>query len=431
MTQGTWRRHLPSQTRLLMAVAIGFCLATAGLTAQAIVQFSSDGGFARSDGQILGGDFLAFYLGGNLYLDDRERLYDLEYQREYRDDLLGEDASLLEGELPFVYPPVVAALSASLAGITFHRAYVIWVFLGLALSTLSLVWLMKTSGATKVVPLPLLLLGSFGFIPFAAQTFLGGQLSWLGVAILATTCAALLNGRDLLAGAIMSLSYYKPPLFLFLLIVLILTRGRRFVVGFALGAALLMTATVVAVGVGGTLDYLDIASRYVYGREMLPGMELPTAQGMGLWALAVNLLPSIPVAIAVLIVPAIFVGTICVRLLRSPESSVRLYGLVLASSATLALSLQVIRYDLALLLVPIILVIAWLGIREEPRKVVVILPFLAFYLEFLAREVQVGEEQYNLASLLFLVLLAILSWQGRQLLHRPARLDGVSGVPPL
>jgi hypothetical protein len=420
MAHGSLRRHMPSLAKLLVAFAIGSCLATVTLAAQAIVQYPRDGGYSRNDGQILGGDFLAFYLGGNLYVDDRERLYDLEYQREYRDELLGDEANILQEELPFVYPPVVAALLAPLSTIPFHRAYVVWVLFGTVISTLSLAWLMETSGATRGLPLPLLLFGCFAFVPFAAQTFLGGQLSWLGVAILATTCVALLHDRDVLAGAILSLSYYKPPLFAFLLIVLVLTRGRRFVAGFALGAAVLLTATVATVGIDGALDYVDTASGYMYGREMLPGMELPTAEGMGLWALAVNVLPSIPIAIAVLIVSAILVGALCVRLQRSPDATARLFGLMLAASATLAFSLQVLKYDLALLLVPLVLAIAWLGTRDKPKPIVFLLPFLTFYLEFLLRQVQLGGAQYNLSSLLFLVLIMALAWQGWYLLHRAA-----------
>jgi hypothetical protein len=420
MAQGALRRHLPSPARLLVAFAIGSCLATVTLAVQALVQYPGDGGYARTDGQILGGDFVAFYMGGKLYFDDRERLYDLEYQRTYRDELLGEDASVLEEELPFIYPPAVAALLAPLGTIPFHRAYFVWVLFGTVISTLSLAWLMKTSGATRVLPLPLLLFGCFAFVPFAAQTFLGGQLSWLGVAILATTCVALLNDRDVLAGAILSLSYYKPPLFVLLLIVLVLTRRRRFIAGFALGAAVLLVASVVTVGLDGALAYVDTASRYMYGREMLPGMELPTAEGMGLWALAVNVFPSIPIAIAVLIIPAVLVGTLCVRLLRDPDAATRLFGLMLAASATLAFSLQVLKYDLALLLVPLTLAIAWLGTRDEPKPIVFLLPFLTFYVEFLLRQVHVGGAQYNLSSLLFLMLIVALSWQGWQLLHRPA-----------
>jgi hypothetical protein len=417
MPEGTLRRQLPSPSRLVVAVAIGLCLGTVALAVQAVLLYPGDGGYARTDGQLLGGDFLAFYLGGKLFVEDRERLYDLEYQRDYRDELLGADATVLDDELPFVYPPVVAALLAPLSTLTFHRAYLVWVLFGTVVSGLSLVSLMRVSGAAQVLPLPLLLFGCFAFLPFAAQTFLGGQLSWLGVAILATTCATLLRDRDFLSGAILSLSYYKPPLFVFLLIVLVLSRGRRFFLGFSSGATILLTATVAAMGVAGTLDYLELASRYIYGREMLTGMELPTAEGMGLWALAFNVFASMPIALAVLIIPAVLVGMLCVRLLRSPDASVRLYGLVLATSATIAFSLQVLKYDLALLLVPMILAIAWVGTRDE-RRHLSFLPFLAFYLEFLVRKVQIGDAQYNLSALLFLALLSTLTWQAWQLLSR-------------
>ncbi|MBT8397447.1 MAG: DUF2029 domain-containing protein, partial [Gemmatimonadetes bacterium] len=85
-------------------------------------------------------------------------------------------------------------------------------------------------------PPPLILLYSLGFVPFSLNTLLGGQISWLGLAIFAMVGTAISNRKPFLAGLVMSLSYYKPPLFLLLLIVLLLSQGRRFFWGFAVGA---------------------------------------------------------------------------------------------------------------------------------------------------------------------------------------------------
>jgi hypothetical protein len=418
MAERTLQRHLPSPSRLLIALAVGVSLSSVALGVLAGITAPRDAGYARSDGVILGGDFFAFYMGGKLYGDDRGRLYDLAFQREYSDDLLGAEAAVLGGDMPFIYPPVVAAMLAPLARLPFAQAYLIWVLVGLVVSVSSLVWLARVSEADRFVSTPILLIGAFAFFPYGAQTFHGGQASWIGLSILAATSAALLLERDIAAGAIFSLSYYKPPLFVFLLVVLLIARGRRFALGFGLGAAALVIATMLAVGVDGTLGFLESASRYVYGRELLPGWELSTAEGMGIWALAVNLFGFIPAAVTALLAAMMFVGMLCVRLLRTEEETTRLFGLILASTASLAFSAQALKYDLALLIVPMILAVARAGMRAERKPYWLILPFAAFYLEYPFRRIEIGGDEYNLSSALFVVLVVILARRGLKLLHQ-------------
>jgi hypothetical protein len=417
MTERSLLRHLPSPSRVLVALAIGLALSSVALAILAVTNAPRDGGYARADEVILGGDFFAFYMGGRLFVDDRSRLYDLAYQRDYRDELLGEEADALGGEMPFVYPPAVAAMLSPLSRLPFAQAYLVWVLVGLVVSVSSLVWLARASGASRVIPLPVLLLAAFAFFPYGAQTFHGGQASWIGVSILAGTMAALLRDRDLLAGAILSLSYYKPPLFAFLLLVLLVARGRRLLIGFLVGAAVLVAGTLLADGVDGSRRFLETVSRYVYGRELLPGWELSTAEGMGLWALLVNVFDSIFVALVVLVAAMLVVGVLCVRLLRSGDEATQLYGLMLVSAATVAFSVQVLKYDLALLLVPMALAVAWAAATDAAKPSWLFVPYLAFYVEFPFRRIELAGDEYNLSSVLFAVLLVILSWRGRALLR--------------
>jgi hypothetical protein len=283
---------------------------------------------------------------------------------------------------------------------------------------MSIVGLVVISGANRSIPLPLMFLMMLSFLPFTYQTFFGGQASWFGMAVLSAACVFVIRDRDLLAGLALSLSYYKPPLFVFLLTVLILSKRRSFVLGFAIGAALLLALTWLLVGYDGILHYLGTASRYVYGQEVVPGFRLPPEQGMGLWALGVTIFDSMLITATILAAPIIAAGKTSVKLLRSDRQSDRTFGLILATSATLAFSPQLINYDLAILLVPMVMAVAWRGEYGETGFPWCLLPFVVFYFEALFRRIEIAGLLFNASAVFFALLLACLIWQGRRMISR-------------
>ena len=399
--------------RILLAIFIGLFIGfVIHLGQQYDQNYAQVSGVLRSDGQVIGGDFLAFYVGGHLYATSPEALYDPDAQRAIRAEILGP-ADGTFGDLPFVYPPLVAALASVIARLPFQQAYLAWTFFGLATSLASLLVLVRVSGASRVIHPLLALLLTIGFVPYSMNTFLGGQLSWLGVAVLALTTAAVLRDRPFTAGVMLSLSYYKPPLFLLLLIILCLTQGRRFLAGFGAGAATLVLATFASVGLSGVQSFLATVSRYTYGQDLTFGFRLPPDQGVGLVALGVTLLGSMAVTVAVLAPFAVALSRLSVRLLSGPSEEERDLGLIIAIVTSLAFSVQLINYDLALLLVPMVLAARWHGRKGTPEQSLILLPLLAFYFEFAVRQVEVNDWVLNGAALLFVALLAGLSWYAR------------------
>jgi hypothetical protein len=401
-------------TRAVLIFTIALPAAVAILLTVHIVEtFPAESGYELADGDLIGGDFIAFYVGGHLYRTDASRLYDLDHQREVQRQILGDAAHLLDGELPFAYPPLVAVALAPLSKLPFQTAYLLWSVVGLLGSLAVLLLLLRTAGATTVLPLPFMVLVALGFVPYSTNTFLGGQASWFGLVVLGLVCSAILRDHDLLAGAALSLSYYKPPLFALFLLVLLFARSKRFLVGFVIGAASLMTATVLAVGVSGSLSFLATASRYTYGQDVVDNVQLPADQGMGLVAMAFSLLESLPFALALLSPLAALSGWVAYRLLRDGETSDVLFGLLLSSVIGLAFSVQLINYDLALLLVPMGLAVAWHNRSPVGSlRTLVLVPLAAFYMEFLARQFSIGNVTLNGSSLLFLALVSSLTWHG-------------------
>jgi hypothetical protein len=405
-------------TGLTIAVVILFGIETAKL-------LPSADGYTRKDGELLGGDFIAFYVGGRLYDTDREHTYDFAVQHEVRQEVLPPDLHERYLLSPFVYPPPVAAALAPLSRFDLETAYYIWGVLGLVVSAASLSYLVRVSRAWEVLPWALLVVLILAFYPYTVQTFITGQAAWIGVSVLAVSAAELLRQRPYIAGVVLSASYYKPPLFVFLVAVLLLSQGRRFVLGFLSGASGLVALTWLAVGTSGVVAYLEAGSRYVYGREVAAGHQLSPEYGKGLWALGVNFLPSTPAVLAVLAIPMVIAAVLAIRLLRSRQQPTRLYGLVFAMVCTLAFSLQVLWYDLALLLVPMMLALVWHGRSRPSLRTLILLPLLGFYLEMFVSDLSLAGRTVHASAFLFVALVCSLGWYGaRRLL--PA--DHRSGV---
>jgi hypothetical protein len=385
----------------------------------------SPDGYTRKDGVILGGDFIAFYVGGRLHDTDRPRTYDLAAQHNVREEVLPPEVHDAYGASPFVYPPLVAAALAPLSRLDLATAYYLSAGVGIIVSFASVLYLLVVSGAAKVLPWPLLIALVLAYYPYTVQTFITGQASWLGLSVLAVTAAALLRGRPFLAGAVLALSYYKPPLFVFLVVVLLWTQGKRFALGALTGGAALLFLTWLSVGSDGVVTYLRTASRYIYGREVVEGLQLAPDYGKGLWALGVSFLPSTAAAFAVLAVPILVCGGLSIRLLRSPQQPTRLFGLTFAMLCSLAFSLQVLWYDLALLLVPMILALVWHGRSPLSTRTWILLPLVGLYLEMFALDLSLGGTTVHASAFLFVAAMCTMGWYGWRRLPSTGRMDGL------
>ncbi len=355
--------------------------------------------------KIYGGDFLAFYIGGKLFSTHRDKLYDLEFQREYRAELLGDEKKHLSGELPFVYPPLVAYICSLFAEIPYRTAYLIWMLLGMVLSFSSLLFLASELEVKMPYQLLLFPLLAFGYVPYYLNTLLGGQLSWLGICVLSTVTVALLRNKFFIAGLLLSLGYYKPPLFLFASLYLALRSPLRFLLGAATGGVVLSILSLYAVGVSGLVSYLEVISHYTYGQPLIDSIELPPAAGMGIYALLTTYLSSLGIH-QILLVALYLAGLALVSKQRDKQTTPLELAFVL--TCTVALSVQCIKYDLALLLVPFLLLYRSLNLISLLSRTVLLGCIVVFYFEFLGRKIQLAGSIINISSLLFLALLLTL-----------------------
>jgi hypothetical protein len=400
------RRHVRFGLAGLAGVSLALCLTVASIQIQ---NLPLSHGYVMQNGQLLGGDFLAFYVAGKLYDQHPDRLYDLEFQRDFRTELLGPASPALTGELPFVYPPLVAVMTSTLAPLDFWAAFA----LAAGMAALAGTFIVHLVGGSFGYASPgqrfLIVLTLWGFIPFSLNTVLGGQLAWLGMLTLGGVVWGLHTHRPLIAGMAMSLSYYKPPLFVFALIVLLITEGRRFIAGFALGAFLLVSLTILTVGVSGLVDFLTVVSRYTYGQELLEGVELPPGEGAGVYGLLTSLAADNGLVAAgslMLLFALIGAFLVHVRRQQDPESSEdRAVWMAVLWIASVGLSLQCLRYDLALLFIPLMMLARMQRHFTRFHKVLLFISLLGFYFEFVVRKEMVLSYTLNLSSFLFLLIL--------------------------
>ncbi len=409
----------PRLVRVVYAALFAMSLSCCYMIASSLIQhLPLRSSFLFNDGTVLGGDFIAFYVGGALFNQDSSLLYDLFEQRKLRIELMGASASGVKGELPFVYPPLVAVLFSILAKFNFPIAYVAWALLSFTacfFSAYVLSGYVVGGSRTKRC----LVMSTFcGFLPFSMNTIMGGQLSWIGVCLCCWIFVALVNQRYFWAGLIMSFSYYKPPLFVVALIIMCLTMGKEFIGGFLVGGLLLVGMTLISVGTGGLASYLQVVSRYTYGQKVMADVELPTGQGAGIFALITTASPDATFSI---IFFTICVVAVCFFLIKKFPGSLNTsegaqwYGAVWLASV--GLSLQCIRYDLAIIFVPMLLSLSNLSKMSSASAAFLICCVIAMYFEWLGRGLLLGGSIYNLSSILFLFILCDLLYH----FHRSSR----------
>jgi hypothetical protein len=288
------------------------------------------------------GDFCAFYTGARLYLQGPSRVYDLTLQRATEQQLLGRD------DIPFNHPPYELLLWLPLARLSFQTAFWLWRLAGLLLLAVA-----SKLAATALCPrlgAPAIFLRALAFFPVPYCLWMG-QDSVLLLAILAA-CAWLLARRmEWLAGAALGLALLKPQLVLPIAAVFLLMRRWRVVRGFLCSAFAVLTLSILMVGFAGMRQMLTI---------------LLAGQTSAHMAIHPSMMPNLRGLLSLLLAghsssDTILVGAISISLLLAARATVQpqqpsaraFAGLICFA---LLVSFHLNLHDLALLLLPILLV---------------------------------------------------------------------------
>jgi hypothetical protein len=210
-------------------------------------------------GTPLGGDYVMFYLGGQIVADGAsERLYD---QDEHCRRLRQLFPTLVEGDLlPYRYPPYVAAAFAPLSRLPFPLSYAIFFAISLGL-WLAALWLMSrewpdffaTSAGKGVC------WGALGW-PVALETLAGGQASMLALLIALAGLLLLKRDKPIAAGVVLALALYKPNVLALFILGCALKRPRM-LLGFVPGAVALVLFGIAVLGWPTTFTYATLGQQ--------------------------------------------------------------------------------------------------------------------------------------------------------------------------
>lgn len=209
-------------------------------------------------GPPLGADFAGLYCAGSILNEwgpARDRLYDSAYQDARYHELLPNVRE--EEKLPFVYPPFVAAAFRLLARLPYERAFAVWLLVsaGLYVGSLALTW--HALRPTELDRTTVFLL-ALSFEPFLMETWLGGQLSAVGVFCFALSFCLERHDRNFAAGAALGLCLYKPTLLVLFVPLLVVARRVKMLAGFVVAALALAALSLWAAGTHNCQDFIRV-----------------------------------------------------------------------------------------------------------------------------------------------------------------------------
>ena len=201
-----------------------------------------------------GEDFIGFYGVGHLLNEyPPERLYDFQTQEEVYLELRPDETHLT---LPYVHAPFEALLFRPFAMLPFRVAYFLWLLLGLAAYVVGMVVVTNRFGPWGGERRTVLLL-ALSFSPFVLETWLGGNVAVLAFLAMATAVALDDANRPVLSGMSLSLCLNKPSLLVLTIPMLLLSRRFKVLVGFGIGAAVLVGSSTLALGIDAWPNFVE------------------------------------------------------------------------------------------------------------------------------------------------------------------------------
>jgi glycosyl transferase family 87 len=334
---------------LFLLVAVGVVLSYAGF-------------FWQQKQSLLGGasDFSTFYAAGKIVLSgDAPHVYDYATQRRAQQEFI-RNVSFRKGPLLFVHAPFELIIFAPLAFFPYDIAVVLWYGINVCI----LVALPFILHAKVNLWLPWMMLG-IAFFPPVIVAILQGQTSILLLLLLTLAFLDFRERREFRAGAVLALTTFKPHLALLLIVVLVLARRSKVLVGFFLASLALLGVSIAMVGWRATIGFprvlvefnrlpLDVAGVYPERMANVRGF---------INALLHSRAPETVLQVLIIAISALLVALVLASCVveRDRLSDVK-FSLVI--SVTLLVAYVIHIHDLALLLLPYCLVTDYIASRK-------------------------------------------------------------------
>ncbi len=255
-------------------------------------------------GRPLGGDFVEFYTVGQICNHyPAARIYDVRLADELQHATLRAmpaSQMLIFGQAPFV-----AWFFRPFALLPYAWAYMGWLVFSASVYICALALLFRTV-QLKTADRKTGFLLALSSTPFLFETWIGGQMSVVALAVWALFFWCMEKDWGFAAGLLLSLCFFKPTLVALPALILIAGRKWRVLGGLASGAGLLGVVSVATVGMDGCRAWfadlaLDgkVASQNVDARHLAKNLDLVSFLHLILPGARAAVVSSIAAAVAV------------------------------------------------------------------------------------------------------------------------------------
>ncbi len=208
---------------------------------------------------MLGHDFLAFYTAGTFArLGQFNALYDLGAVSDFQHATALANGLKISGDVgPFWNPPLFAWVFAPLSALSYRAALNVWACANLAALAGAVVLLVRMLPGERDwrtwALVPLLLCTSMPYV----QAVTHAQNTCVSLLLLCAVVTAWRQQRDVLAGLLCGLMFYKPQLAAVVALMLVVSRGPRAFVGLAFTLSVIVLATAFTMP-GATGEYVRL-----------------------------------------------------------------------------------------------------------------------------------------------------------------------------
>src|SRR5579862_7213471 len=331
-------------------------------------------------------DFTVYYTAGRMLREGQgHQLYDshaqLAMQRQF-----ATRAETHNNPLPYIHPPFEALVFLPLTFLPYTAAFFLWNLLNLGF-LIGVVHLLRAAVQCLRLISPVdLYMALLAFFPVFAN-FHQGQDAILLFVLVLLAFRAWDQKHDFAAGLWIGAGLFKYHLILPLAVVLILWRGRKFLLGLLTTASAGILISLALVGWHQVLKYpgftWHILSQPLLGR--IPFRQLPNLLGLiGGWSSQEYSGWLLPATVLVCSILLLLVAVRMGRFAVNPSLARMAFAFALTSALFVGYSTN--TYDLCLLVLPIVLVIDHV-LRESAdpasRRMALIVPILPLLLSSL------------------------------------------------
>ncbi len=313
-----------------------------------------------------GADYLQDWIGGSIVLSsDRQRLYDLEFVKELQHDPAKIGFTWpAEKYFPMVYPPFHYVLVSPLSLLPYRWAVILWSVLSI-LAFCATAWLLVRYQQTVAARFPLCFGAMIFFVPWIKCLSMG-QKSTLLLLLFTGTFLLLQRGRNFQAGLVFGLVAIKPQLGLVIGAVMLIKRQWSFACG-AVSTIGLLSGISWLIQPTWWPDYVGIVSKMGHYLDT-GGYQLSDSHSF--WGGLKLLLPQLDshwVNVLTLIISLALLSLVLwtLRGKWEPNNHIFAQQFSMLVFTTVLLSPHTYTYDLTILLLPIVLILAHSDFRPK------------------------------------------------------------------